>query len=142
MNINAINQGIDSTLFERLVDMNKQCPYHNLLDIDIAELSPGEAKIVTHICHKHMNSQNISHGGVACTLVDTAMGYAIRTLGYTCVTLDISLNYLDPVKMNDTITATGRVIRLGNKIIVADCTVTNQDDKKVVIAKGSFYNKG
>jgi len=136
------NNGLDCRLFGTLVNLNEECPFHNLMDIYVVELAPGEAVLEIPIQNDHLNPHNIAHGGVAFSLADTAMGMAIRTLNYKSVTIETNINYLKPVQKSDLLKGVGKVIELGKTIIVAEGIIYNKNGDKVAVLRGTYYNKG
>ncbi len=70
------------------------------------------------------------HGGLACTMLDTALGCAAHTTlpagtGYTSI--DITVNYLRPILPSaGPLTASGRVIKGGRRVVFAEATL--EDD--------------
>lgn len=134
------NNGIEAGLFESLIKLNRDCPYHGLLGIKIKSLAPGRACIYLNAQEKLNNLQDMVHGGVTFSLTDTAMGIAIRTLGQICVTLESNINYVRPAKSGETIYAAGRVVRMGKTTIICDCEVTNADNDLIAISRGTYYN--
>jgi len=136
------NNGLNCRLFGTILDINEECSYHNLLDIYIVELGPGEAVMEIPIDKNHLNPQEIVHGGVTFSLIDTAMGVAIRTLNYTSVTVEANINYLKPVLKSDNLTAIGKVVNLGKKIIVTEGVIKNKAGETIAVARGTYFNKG
>jgi uncharacterized protein (TIGR00369 family) len=76
------------------------------------------------------------HGGIAATLLDSAMGCAVHTtlpagVGYT--TLELKVNYIRAVQTDGTtLTAEGTVIHAGRRTATAEGKVT--DDRGKLIA--------
>lgn len=134
------NQGVAKELFDRLITLNKDCPYHRLLGITIKSLAPGRSCLYLEVQDKLNNPQHVAHGGVAFSLTDTAMGIAARTLGELCVTLESNINYVRPAKIGESLYATGRVIKMGKTTTVCDSEVRNADNELIAIARGTFYN--
>lgn len=142
MIINAENVNLDNTLFSAIINTNQSCPFHNHMDIRIKKLEQGEATLETCINSQHINPQNIAHGGVAYSLADTAMGMAIRTLNRYGLTIEMNINYLEPIYRDNILTAVGKVLDLGKKIIIVQAYLSNQDDSLISISRGTYYNKG
>lgn len=75
------------------------------------------------------------HGGIAATLLDSAMGCAVHTTlpagaGYT--TLELKVNYVRSASTDgSTLTATGTVIHPGRRTATAEGKVHDQDGKLV-----------
>ena len=138
----AVNKGIDQELFDKILAINRDCNYHNMMKIYITALAPGESFLVLPVEECHINPQNVAHGGVAFSIVDTAMGMAIRTYNTVGATVEININYLRPVMLGDIIYSTGKVIDLGKKLIVVQGDVTNHKGEQVAVARSTYYNLG
>src|SRR5882672_12227318 len=82
-------------------------PIGALMNFRIAELSEGRAVFTVEPAEYHYNPIGVVHGGLAATLLDSAMGCAVHSTlpageGYT--TLEIKVNYIRPM-----VAETGRV---------------------------------
>lgn len=75
------------------------------------------------------------HGGIAATMLDSAMGCAVHTTlppgtGYT--TLELKVNYVRSVTTDGrTLTATGTIVHSGRRTATAEGKVHDQDGKLV-----------
>ncbi len=134
--------GLPEALFEKIVESNRTCNYHNHLGLYLTELSPETAKMKLEVSDCHINPRDIAHGAVAYAILDTSMGMAIRTINRNVVTIQSSLNHTHPAVLGDTLFASGTVLEYGKKIILAESVVYNQKQKLVAIARGTFYDKG
>jgi uncharacterized protein (TIGR00369 family) len=86
---------------------------------------------------RHGNPMGTVHGGIICTLADSAMGMAYAAaLGddETFTTLELKINFLRPV-WRGRLTATARVIQSGRTVGLAECDVV--DDKGRLVARAS-----
>ena len=138
----VINKGLSEELFNKIVEANQTCNYHNHLGLYLTFLEYKTAGMQLQVTDCHINPRNIAHGAVAYAILDTAMGMAIRTINRNVVTIQSSLNHTHPAVLGDTLTARGEVMEYGKKIILAESVVYNQDQKLVAIARGTFYDKG
>ena len=82
-------------------------PISALMNFGIAELGEGYAVFEAEPAEYHYNPIGVVHGGLAATLLDSAMGCAVHTTlpagsGYT--TLEIKVNFVRPMTAG-----TGRV---------------------------------
>src|SRR5690606_33755904 len=81
----------------------------------------------------HYNPIGSIHGGLAATLLDSAMGCAVHStlpagVGYT--TLEIKVNYMRPLRIErGEVRCEGRVIHRGGRTAVADGRVVDADGK-------------
>ncbi len=113
-------------------------PIGVLMNFRIAELSEGHAVFTVEPAEYHYNPIGGVHGGVAATLLDSAMGCAIHStlpagVGYT--TLEIKVNYLRAMSSD-----TGLVRCEANIIHVGGRTATAEG--KIVDTKGRLYAHG
>jgi uncharacterized protein (TIGR00369 family) len=113
-------------------------PLGALMNFRIAELSEGHAVFVVEPDEYHYNPIGVVHGGVAATLLDSAMGCAVHStlpagVGYT--TLEIKVNYIRPMTAE-----TGEVRCEANTIHVGDRTATAEG--KILDQNGKLYAHG
>jgi uncharacterized protein (TIGR00369 family) len=98
----------------------------------------GSARVAFHAGDEHLNQAGTLHGGVLATLVDTAMGAAVRSTTEDDVpaTSQLTVTYLRPGKPGD-LTVTARVRTRGEHLTVAEADV-EQDGKSLVHAVATF----
>jgi len=86
---------------------------------------------------KHQNSRGIVHGGMICTLIDFAMGYAARYVTdppRSLVTTSLSVDFAANARPGDWIEARTDVMRPGTRVAFVSCFVYLGDLR---IARGS-----
>jgi uncharacterized protein (TIGR00369 family) len=88
-----------------------------------------------------MNPVNIVHGGITASLADSTMGSLINRklpdhLG--AVTSEIKVNYISPGK-GDHLISTAKIVHMGNQLCVAECRITTEKGRLVVLATGTFF---
>jgi uncharacterized protein (TIGR00369 family) len=82
------------------------------------------------------------HGGVMCTILDSALGCAAHStlpagIGYTSI--EIKVNYLRPVQIGvGRLTAIGTVTKRGKRVIFADGEVRDAEGNMVATASGAL----
>ena len=99
----------------------------------------GRATVRFDATDEHLNPAGTLHGGVLATLVDTAMGLAVRSAtGEDDVpaTSQLTVTYLRPGKPGP-LTVTAQVRTRGEHLTVCDADV-EQDGKDVVHAVATF----
>jgi uncharacterized protein (TIGR00369 family) len=99
----------------------------------------GTARLELDATEEHLNEAGTVHGGVLATLVDTAMGQAVRSLtgeGDVPATSQLTLTYLRPGKPGR-LQATGRVSKQGDHLTVCEADV-EQDGRTLVHAVATF----
>ena len=99
----------------------------------------GTAHLQLDVTDQHLNEAGTLHGGVLATLVDAAMGQAVRSrTGEDDVpaTSQLTITYLRPGKPG-TVQVTGRVSKQGEHLTVCEADV-EQDGRTLVHALATF----
>lgn len=100
-----------------------------------ADLSDGTATVVLPMCEDSLNRWGGAHGGILFSLCDVAMGMAIMTLRQEMVvTVNASIDYLAAAPADSTLTAVGKVDRVGGKLAFCSAEVTDENGRAVVQA--------
>jgi uncharacterized protein (TIGR00369 family) len=108
-------------------------PISALMNFSLSELSEGYAVFAVEPAEYHYNPIGVVHGGLAATLLDSAMGCAVHSMlpagaGYT--TLEFKINFVRAMT-----TETGRVrceaklIHLGGRTATAEGRIIDEDGK-------------
>ena len=108
-----------------------------MLGMRLTAVEPGEAVIEIQTGPEHANLFGGVHGGVLCSLVDSAMGLAhASTLepGETFTTIDLQIGFVRGVKIA-LLRARGRVIRRGRNVSFVESEV--HDEAGRLIAKAT-----
>ncbi|SDA35955.1 PaaI family thioesterase [Sphingomonas sp. NFR15] len=117
-------------------------PMARLLGFRCVVAEPGEVAMRLDHDPSIENTMGMLHGGAAATVLDTAMGCAAHTTlpqGNGIVTLDLNVTYLRPITVtNAPVTATGRVINAGRRVIYVTGEVKDRDGALVAHAVGNF----
>ena len=108
-------------------------PIGVLMNFRIAELSEGRAVFTVEPAEYHYNPIGVVHGGVAATLLDSAMGCAVHSTlpaGASYTTLEIKVNYLRPL-LADTgmVRCEANIVYVGGRTATAEGRVTDQRGK-------------
>jgi uncharacterized protein (TIGR00369 family) len=117
-------------------------PITRLMSMALTEVGPGTATFTCTPDESHYNPIGTVHGGLVCTLLDSALGCAVQTTlpqgtGYTSI--EIKVNYLRPVLSGTgPLTCVATVTKPGNRVAFADGVVTDAAGKAVATATGSL----
>jgi len=108
-------------------------PIANLMGFDIVEVGEGEVVFAVEPQEFHYNPIGVVHGGLAATLLDSAMGCAVQSLlpeGRAYTTLELKVNFIRALR-HDTgvVKAMGKVIHLGGKVATAEGRVLDGEGK-------------
>jgi uncharacterized protein (TIGR00369 family) len=99
-------------------------PIAELLGFSLVEVEPGHAVFEILPAEQHYNPIGVVHGGLAMTLLDSAMGCAVQTHmpaggGYT--TLEAKTNLVRPITAaTGKLRAIGKVVHLGKRAATAE----------------------
>jgi uncharacterized protein (TIGR00369 family) len=113
-------------------------PIMSLMGFRLTEVGDGLAVFECEPGEQHYNPIGVVHGGLAMTLLDSAMGCCVHTrlpprTGYT--TLEAKVNLIRAItRKTGTLRATGKVIHLGGKTATAEARLED--------AAGKLYAHG
>jgi uncharacterized protein (TIGR00369 family) len=109
------------------------------LGYDVVEVAKGRVVVTAEPHSGHLNPSGTVHGGLAATLLDSAMGLAVRSMldkGVAQTTLEFKISLVRPITaQTGRVTAEGTVIRCGRRVGTAEGTLTDRDGR--VLARGS-----
>ena len=104
-------------------------PMAETLGYDINEASSGRVVVTAEPRDIHLNPAGSVHGGLAATLLDSAMGLAIQSRldrGIGSTTLEFKISLLRPIAPDiGLITAEGVVLSLGRRVGTAEGRLTD-----------------
>jgi uncharacterized protein (TIGR00369 family) len=113
-------------------------PIARLLGFEIVEVGEGRVVFAVEPQEFHYNPIGTVHGGLAATLLDSAMGCAVHSMlpeGRAYTTLELKVNYVRALKAGiGPVRAIGKVIHVGGKIATAEATLVD--------AAGKLYAHG
>ncbi|MEO7017313.1 MAG: PaaI family thioesterase [Leifsonia sp.] len=117
-------------------------PITSLMTMRLTEAREGRAVFVCEPDESHYNPIGTVHGGLVCTLLDSALGCAVQSTlsqGQGSTSIEIKVNYLRPVLAGaGPLTCVGTVTKPGNRVAFADGVVTDASGKAVATATGSL----
>lgn len=109
-----------------------------LMNFRLVEVSEGHAVFTVKPDERHYNGLGIVHGGLAATLLDSALGCAINTMmppGRVFTTLEMKLNYVRPMRRETgEVRCEASVIHVGGRVATAD--------GRIIDAGGNLYAHG
>ena len=108
-------------------------PMADLMGFGFYEIEEGRVVFECVPAEYHYNPIGAVHGGLACTLADSAMGCAVHTMlpagtGYT--TLEIKTNLLRPITVETgRLLCEGKAIHVGKRVATAEARLTDEAGK-------------
>jgi uncharacterized protein (TIGR00369 family) len=112
-------------------------PFPLMIGMSLTAIEPGRARMEMTVDERYANPMGTLHGGVSCTLADSAMGLAYASTlgeGESFTTLELKINFLRPV-WSGRLVAEGIVVQRGKTVGLAECSVS--DEKGRLIARAS-----
>ena len=106
-------------------------PIAVLLGMGIAEVQPGRVTFSLDVGEHLYNPIGSVHGGVFCTLLDSAMACAVHSTldrGQAYTTLELKVNLVRALTVDTPgVLATGQVISTGRRVATASGQITGPD---------------
>lgn len=126
--------------------LRESCPFNTFLGIEVAQLSPGFARLELPFRPELIGNPTIPalHGGTISTLIDVTGGAASMTridMREAMVsTIDLRVDYLRPGRSHRLV-AESTVTRMGNRVASVDTVCFHPDEPERLIATGkAAYN--
>jgi len=135
------NMGIDQKLFDYIVHSIQETPFYQLLGLQVKKLGPGVAELEAVAGKQHTNPLGTVHGGLYMSMLDAAMGNAVRSLGIKAVTVDLSTGFVAAATIGEPLTASGEILRSGKNLLFARAQV-GSGNQILADARGTFYRIG
>jgi uncharacterized protein (TIGR00369 family) len=112
--------------------------FTSFIGVPDPELSDGRATLTVEVAQRHLNPGGTVHGGLLATLVDTAMGAAIRSVvdDELPATSQLSLTYLRPGRPGR-LEVTASVSKRGEALTICEADI-EQDGRPIVHALATF----
>ena len=128
---------MDMEQIARFFDRDKLAKF---LDIELVEVSPGQATTRMTIQEKHYNGVNITHGGAIFTLADYAFAAASNAHGTVAVAINVSISFLKSARTG-TLWAEAREISRNPKLATYTVEVKDDSGDLVALFQGMVYRK-
>jgi uncharacterized protein (TIGR00369 family) len=103
----------------------KESKSSELLGFEVESVHDGRAIFRLDVRPRHKQIHGVVHGGILAALADTTAAIAAYTVvprGVELATLELKINYLEPVP-GGRVKADARVLRSGRNFIVAECEI-------------------
>lgn len=118
-----------------------EIPFLQDMGVEFLGMGNGEASIALELLPRHMNSWQVTHGGVTMTLLDVVMSMAGRSLDPDArggVTVEMKTSFLQPGgNVGGRMVAKGKVFHRSTTMCFCEGEVWN-GEKLVAKAMGTF----
>ena len=118
----------------------KESQSSELLGFDVESVHDGRAVFRLDVHPRHKQIHGVVHGGILAALADTTGAIAAYTViprGVELATLELKINYLEPVP-GGTVKAEAQVLRAGRNFIVVECGIYNESGSLAAKASMTF----
>ena len=106
-------------------------PIQDLLGFDLIEVDEGRVVFAAEPGEQHYNPIGVVHGGLAATLLDSAMGAAVHSTlpqGRAYVTLEVKFNLVRAMTAaTGRVLAEGKVIHAGKTVATVEATLRSEE---------------
>ncbi len=98
----------------------------------------GEVRRGLRLADKHTNRAGIAHGGLLLSLIDTALGHAVRQSGQgAAVTVHMTTDFIGPGRNGEWLEAAARVTRKTSSVTFAEAEIRVRH-RIIMTASGIF----
>lgn len=108
-------------------------PISQTMGFELSEVKEGRAVFTCIPADYHLNPLGTIHGGLACTLLDSAMSCAVHTTlpqGVAYTTLQVNINFTRAIRPDTgKLYCEGRVIHAGRQMATAEGTLRDENSK-------------
>jgi acyl-CoA thioesterase len=112
-------------------------PIARFLNMRLAELSPGYAKVVMKLLPEHQNFNGLAFGGIIMAVADQAFAYASNSLVQPSLATQFNIHFLNGPGAGDELTAECWAVKSGRRVGISEMKVTNQEGKTIAKATGT-----
>ena len=110
------------------------------------ELTADGPEMHCRIEDRHLRSHNIAHGGVLCTLLDTALGATAYVAAHDrlkqeqceLVTLQLEIHFIRPAWKGEDLVGRGEILHHGRSTLVVRGDVMTADGTRIASGSGTF----
>ena len=108
-------------------------PMITLMGMTLATVEEGRVVFTVEPAEYHYNPIGVVHGGLAATLLDSAIGCAVQTLspaGVAYTTVELKVNYVRALRSGmGVVSGEGTVLHFGRQVALAEARLTGPDGK-------------
>jgi uncharacterized protein (TIGR00369 family) len=128
----------DWSLIAKLGGFHKEVGF----TIDPSATANGVCVVSGKVEARHLNINQVVHGGVYATILDTAMGAAVITLlteKEVTATTSLYIEFLRPAREGQSLTARGEVVRRGRHLAFVEGNLFDEEHRRLSQAHGTWY---
>lgn len=128
---------------DELTNLNKhsssRSPFMDYLGIKIERIVEGRVYCKMNIEENYKNANDVVHGGVYFTLLDTVMGATIKlTTNKSAVTINSTIHYFAPLVEGNQLFAYAKIIKCGKSIVIVEGEAKDCNGNLLAKTTGTF----
>ena len=116
--------------------MISKCGLSQSLGMKILDAGPAYAVVEMRLEDRHMNGFSIAHGGAVFALADTAFAHACNSDNIVTVAQQCQINFLQPGRVGDVLTATAKGRTHSGRTGLYDVTITGNNGAVIAEFRG------
>lgn len=131
---------IDRVFTDAVKERFDASAFNEWFGAELLRMGDGEIEVALEVRAKHLNPGGIIHGGVIASLLDIAIGLALRTglpVEFAHVTTQLNISYLKPCRQGRVV-ATGTAIHQGRRTGYGEASLTDDRGRLLARATGAF----
>lgn len=122
-----------------LVRLFTMAPIRQSMRMDLHYDAEGRAVFDLPYELRYEHSLGAIHGGVLATMLDNAGWFTVAPLFDTWIsTVEIQVRYLEAARNKQALRATGRILKAGKRLCVAEMDVRTDTNDLIAVGSGSF----
>lgn len=122
---------------DKLKELGKAEPVAAFLEMKLAELSPGYARVTMKMKPEYVNFNGLIFGGIVSSVADQAFAYATNSVINPNVASQFNIHFINAAAVGDELTAECRVLKTGKRVCISEIRVINQDNKVIAVCTGT-----
>lgn len=131
----TIDPAMETAIQERIA----ASAFSQWMGMRLISVDDGSCELAIDIQEHHLNPGGIVHGGIVATILDAAIGLALRTtIGMSShVTVQLDVHYLTPA-VSGALIGRGKAVRTGNRMGYGEGRAYTEDGRLVATAGATF----
>lgn len=123
---------------EKIIQDFKSSEFWKFIGLELEEMKKGNVTLKLPIQSSFLNVKDSVHGGIYASILDTAMGFSARSLGFEAVTtLEMNVHFLKGAS-SGTVYAIGNVIHENRSTVLMEAELFDENDNKLAHSTGTF----
>jgi acyl-CoA thioesterase len=123
---------------EIIATMMEKDAFSQWLGIQIDHISTGKCQLSMEIRPEMLNGFGIAHGGISYSLADSCLAFASNSHGRQSLSIDTSINHIEPLVVGDKIIAIAKEESLKNRFSFYRVEIL-RGETLVALFKGTVY---